>query len=43
MRFRSPAREELEVENLKRWWGDDMITWNPNGRRTTTKHLRIVV
>ena len=43
MRFRSPAREELEVQNLRRWWGEDMITWNPNGRRTTTKHLRIVV
>lgn len=43
MRFRTPQREELEVENLRRWWGDDMISWKPDGKNTQTKHLGIRV
>lgn len=40
MRLRTPARELAEVENLKRWWGDDMIRFT-DGKQT--KHLRIIV
>lgn len=43
MAWRTPAREEAEVENLRRWWGDDVIRWSPAGRNRgqRTKHLGI--
>lgn len=40
MQFRTAAREEQEVANLKRWWGDDTIIFK-DGKGT--KHLRVVV
>jgi hypothetical protein len=33
MKFRSAAREEAEVENLRRWWGDDVVRWKPSGKK----------
>jgi hypothetical protein len=44
MPLRTEAREELEVANLKRWWGEDMIRWSPSGRRgQVQKHLSIIL
>jgi hypothetical protein len=44
MPFRTEQREEQEVANLRRWWGDDMIRWSPSGKKgQSTKHLRIIV
>ena len=44
MAFRTEAREEAEVANLKRWWGEDMIQWKPSGRKgQSTKSLGIRV
>lgn len=40
MGLRTPEREEAEVQNLKDWWGDDMVRFT-DGRQT--KHLRIIV
>ena len=40
MRYRSREREEAEVENLRRWWGEDVINWK---EVMTTKSLRINV
>jgi hypothetical protein len=28
MAFRTREREEAEVENLRRWWGSDVIRWS---------------
>ena len=28
MKFRTREREEAEVENLRRWWGSDVIRWS---------------
>lgn len=48
MPFRTPDREEVEVENLRKWWGDDVISWHPDasrkvGRAKGSKSLRINV
>lgn len=40
MSLRTPEREEQEVQNLKDWWGEDMIRFT-DGRQT--KHLRVIV
>ena len=36
MSFRTAEREELEVENLRKWWGSDMIHWRPGGSHANT-------
>jgi hypothetical protein len=38
MPWRTPEREEQEVQNLKDWWGSDMIVFT-DGKNT--KHLRV--
>lgn len=43
MPYRTAEREELEVANLRRWWGSDVIHWNPNARGSVTKKLGIRV
>jgi hypothetical protein len=40
MPFRTQAGEEAAVENLRRWWGADMISWTVG---KTTKRLGIKV
>lgn len=40
MAFRTREREDAEVENLKRWWGEDMIRWTEG---KGTRRLRINV
>ena len=44
MPFRTAAREELEVENLRQWWGEDVVHWSPSGKKgQSTKRLGIHV
>ena len=39
MEFRDPGREQAEIANLKRWWGEDVITVSREDGSRVTVHV----